>query len=200
MEIGCIIEGDGERDALPILLRRVIQAIDPAHYVQFPRPFRRPRGQLKRQHRITEAVDFVRRTLTPPCAILILLDADDDCPAELGPQILAWASAAHGGVPMSVVVANREYEAWFLAAAETLRGHRGLSQDLSSPPNPEGISGAKEWLALHMPRGQPYSPTPHQASFSALMDLEMARRRAPSFDKLCRDVRRLVDALRPTDG
>jgi hypothetical protein len=31
------------------------------------------------------------------------------------------------------------------------------------------------------------------------MSLEQARR-APSFEKLCRDVKRLVDALRETDG
>jgi len=196
VELGCIIEGDGERDALPILLRRVIQEIDPSLYERILRPFRRPRGQLSSQRQITEAVDFVLRTLTPPCAILILIDADDDCPAELGPRLLGWARTVRSDLPMAVVLANREYEAWFVAAAESLRGHRGIQPDVVVPPDPEVISGAKEWLTERMSRGQPYKPTSHQASFSATIDLAMARQRAPSFDKLCRDVRRLVDAMR----
>lgn len=195
MELGCIIEGDGERDALPILLRRVIQEIDPALSVRILRPFRRPRGQLKSQHQIADAVDLVLRTLTAPCAILILIDADDDCPAELGPRLLAWARSGRSDLPIAVVLANREYEAWFLAAAESLRGRRGVAANIYPPPNPEGIRDAKGWLTRHMPANQPYRPTQHQASFSQVMSLEEARR-APSFDKLCRDVRRLVEALR----
>ncbi|HZO24818.1 MAG TPA: DUF4276 family protein [Chloroflexota bacterium] len=200
MELGCIIEGDGERDALPILLRRVIQEIDPALYVRVLRPIRRPRGQLNSQQQITEAVDLALRTLTPPCAVLILIDADDNCPAELGPRILGWARSGGSDLPIAVVLANREYEAWFLAAAESLRGLRGVQHDIVAPPDPETIAGAKEWLTERMSRRQSYKPTSHQASFSAVFDLELARRRAPSFDKLCRDVRRLMDAMRAGEG
>src|SRR5262245_22091876 len=126
MEIACIIEGDGEEDALPTLLRRIIQEIDPGLYVHVRRPFRRPKGQLRKQPLLSQAVERMARQLTPPRAILILTDADDDGPAELGPQLLAWARAARQDVPIAVVVANREYEAWFLAASESLRGHHGL--------------------------------------------------------------------------
>jgi hypothetical protein len=47
-----------------------------------------------------------------------------------------------------------------------------------------------------MPSDGRYNPIRHQAAFSATMDLALARQRAPSFDKLCRDIRRLVDAMR----
>ena len=56
----------------------------------------------------------------------MLLDSDSDCPAELGPTIHGWAVEAEGGVPCGVVLAHREYEAWFLAAIESLRGHRSV--------------------------------------------------------------------------
>lgn len=200
MEIGCIVEGVGERDALPILLRRLVEEIDPVLYVRLSRPFRRPAGQLKQQHRLVDAIELALQTLTPPRAILVLVDADDDCPAELGPRLLNWAQSARPDVPIAVVLANREYEAWFIAAAESLRGQRGLDANLQPPADPEAMSGAKEWLSRNMPRGQPYSPIDHQASFSAFMDLELARQRSPSFDKLCRDVRRLVGALRATEA
>jgi hypothetical protein len=99
-------------------------------------------------------------------------------------------------VLVSVVIANREYEAWFLAAAESLRGHQGVDLDIVSPANSEGVRDAKGWLEERMPSEGRYNPIRHQASFSATMDLALARQRSSSFDKLCRDVRRLVEALK----
>lgn len=194
------MEGDGEEDALPILLRRVIAEIAPELYVRVHRPFRRPKGQLKKQEPLARAVDLLARQLTAPRALLILMDADDDCPAELGPQLLAWAHASRQDVPIAVVVANREYETWFVAAADSLRGHRGLASNVEPPDDPEAIRGAKEWLRRYMPTNRPYSSMSHQASFCSAFDLALARARAPSFDKLCRDVRRLVEALRTTSS
>jgi hypothetical protein len=196
VELGCIVEGDGEEEALRILLRRVIQDIDPTLYVDIHRPYRRPKGQLKQQHQLSQMVDLTVRQLRPPRALLILMDADDDCPAELGPRLLGWAQAARRDIPIAVVLATREYEAWFLAAAESLRGHRGLPGDLSPPSNPEAVSGAKEWLRRRMPPHGQYSPMAHQASFSQIMDLDLARQRAPSFAKLCRDIGRLLGDMR----
>lgn len=134
-----------------------------------------------------------------PGGVLVLVDADDDCPALLGPQLVSFAHRARPDIPISVVVANREYEAWFLASAESLRGHRGLAADLSPPADPEAVSGAKEWLRDRMSRAAPYQPTLHQASFSDAMDLALARR-ASSFDKLWRDIERLVGVLRRDPG
>jgi len=55
--------------------------------------------------------------LREDCAgILILFDADDDCPAELAPTLEEWAREAAGEIPCAVVMANREYEACFWRA------------------------------------------------------------------------------------
>jgi hypothetical protein len=97
-------------------------------------------------------------------------------------------------------LANREYEAWFLAAAESLGGHCGLPSDLTSPPNPEGIRGAKEWLRRHMPRVRKYSETVDQPTLTSVFDMQAARRRADSFDKCYREIVRLLTVLGPKDG
>ena len=68
--------------------------------------------------------------------VLVLLDADDDCPAALGPALLERARAARSDVPISVVLANREFEAWFIAAAESLAGTHGFPADLTPPLTP----------------------------------------------------------------
>ena len=72
--------------------------------------------------------------------ILVILDSDDDCPARLAPDLLARTRAARPDLPSAVVLANREFESWFLAAAQSLRGRRGFREDLEPPADPEAMS------------------------------------------------------------
>jgi hypothetical protein len=99
---------------------------------------------------------------------------------------------------LAVVLAKREYETWFLAAAESLRGKRGLPGDLEPPPTPEDIRGAKEWLRKRTPPGRKYSPTANQAALTQLLDFEQARQRSPSFDKCWRELTQLLIRLNPS--
>ena len=62
------------------------------------------------------------RQAGPNGAILILLDADNDCPAELGIELLRRARLARADRPIRAVLAKTEYEAWFLAATTLDRG------------------------------------------------------------------------------
>jgi hypothetical protein len=93
-----------------------------------------------------------------------------------------------------VVVAVREYEGWFLAAARSLAGQRGLPVGLEPPDGPERRANPKRWLDERMPGG--YSETLDQPALTALMALEEARQ-ANSFDKFVRDVARLVGRPAP---
>ena len=123
--------------------------------------------------------------------ILILLDADEDCPAQLGPETVARSREIINHIDVSVVIAKREYEAWFVAAAHSLAGKRGLQNDINVPDSPEAIQGAKEWLTDRMPGSRAYRETLDQPAMSKIFDIQMARAHSPSFDKLCREIRRL---------
>jgi hypothetical protein len=52
---------------------------------------RRDRGRLVQQRQLSTDVELVARKLAGQRGILIVLDADDDCPALLGPQMPQWA-------------------------------------------------------------------------------------------------------------
>ena len=145
-------------------------------------------GELER------AIELAALKTRPRGGVLVLLDSDDDCPAELGPSLLARAAQAGMGLPVGVVLAQREFESWFLAGAESLRGRRGLPDNLTSPAEPELIRGAKEWLRSQISGGV-YAETIDQPAFAAVFDLTLARR-AQSFDKCCREVRRLIEHCR----
>ena len=126
--------------------------------------------------------------------VLVLLDADDDCPVELAAFIRSRAAQIIPNRPASFVCANREFEAWFLACAPALHGRRGLViGDGERPENPDAVRGAKEWLSRHIPNGR-YRETTDQPALCALIDIEMARARSRSFRKLCDDWTRLSNS------
>ena len=57
-------------------------------------------------------------------------------------------------MPCYVVMPNREYEAWFLATIESLRGTRGIRDDATPHPDPESPRGAAEELRRRMARNR----------------------------------------------
>ncbi|MGA2864204.1 MAG: DUF4276 family protein [Verrucomicrobiota bacterium] len=195
VRIASIVEGHGECEAVPILVRRIAQTLDPALAPSVHPVLRVPAARLLKQGEIERAVELAARKNSGQGGILVLLDCDDGCPAQEAPELLKRAVTARANLPVSVVMAKREYEAWFLAAAESLRGQRGLPADLIAPERPEDIRGAKEWLAEQMPRGQTYSESSDQPALTAVFDMNAARR-ADSFDKCYREIVRLLNLLR----
>ena len=193
MNIQPIVEGHGDVKALPVLLRRFRDEAE-VRDVDVGRPIRRPRSRLVDAAGVQQAVRLA--LVQPGCsAVLLLFDGDSDCPAELGPTVQAWATAAADGTPCRVVLAHREYEAWFLAAIESLRGRRGIRNDAESHPAPENPRGAKEQLEARMQPGASYLETTDQPALSALFSLPAAYRRSRSFRKLADSFGNLVRAM-----
>lgn len=181
--IAPIVEGDGEIDALPALLHRMRDAVSASAVLQVNPPIRIKTGSF-----LNDQIYFGKyialaaaKAAQRQGSVLILLDCEDYCAAELGPQLLRKATAVRDDVPMFVTLAPREYETWFLAAAHSLRGVAGLPGDLEPPANAEHIRDAKGWLSERMP-GK-YDPIRHQTQFSKCMNLD-AGRTVQSFDRL----------------
>ena len=192
MNIQPVVEGHGEVAAVPVLLRRLIEEAR-GWEVGVAKPIRRPRRELATEQGVSRAVTLAQAR--PDCGgILLLFDSDDDCPAELGPRVQAWATAASAAMPCAVCMAHREYEAWFLATADSLRDHKAMSADATAHLNPEGPRGAKAELERHMAVND-YKESLHQAAFSAQMCLGVAFRRCRSFRKLVSSFGTLMDRM-----
>jgi hypothetical protein len=188
-----IVEGEGEVGAVPVLLRRILQDAG-CHHVGIGQPLRRKQHEFFREDTIQRAVRLA--ALQPECAgVLVLFDGEDVCPATMGAQATVWARAAARNVPCEVVLAYREYESWFLAAIESLRGRCRIADDATPPMDPEAARNAKGALEAYMPRGASYSPTIHQASLTAAMDLGRAHERSRSFRKLTKAVGSLLTQM-----
>jgi len=188
-----IVEGYGEMDAVPVLLRR-LQAQLGVYTFQIARPIRRTRSQLATEEQVRRSVRLALGI--PACSgILILFDSDKDCPKEFGPTVKAWAQAEARTVPCEVVLAHHEYEAWFIAAIESLRGFRGVRVDATSHPTPEGVRDCKGALENTMEDGASYSPRIHQAAFSGQIDLGRAYLSCRSFRRLTKAFGQLSEAV-----
>ncbi len=184
-----IVEGQGDVLSVPHVIRRVAKWVARGP-VEILRPIRVRRYTAVREGEFERHVELAARLLAGPGAVLILLDADDDLPCRLGPELLRRAEAVRPGLACAVVLAKSEKEAWFLASVESLRGQRGIRRDAIPPDEPESVRGAKEWLGKAM--GRPYSEVTDQPELAKAFDLSAARQRSPSFDKFCREVARLL--------
>ena len=190
-----IVEGQGEEEAFPKLIYRVAAAIQAEVHPIIRPPFRVRRDALKnRQGALEEYAVKAFLEGGPTARLIILLDAEDDPFEELGQQLLQRVPSHIPRDRVSVSIANREYESWFIASLESIAPLAGINETTPVPQNIENIRGAKEWLSRRMARGEPYKPTLHQADFSSAVDIDLARQRSPSFDRFCREVERLLSA------
>ena len=190
--IASIVEGYGEVSALPILLRRLASEWRPGVAVNPLQPIR------VRRDRFLNRDDEFRRQLLLAAAksgddgwILIVLDADDDCPADLGQEIYRRAQQHIAHRQLSVVLANREFEAWFIAASQSLHGVRGFTLPHGEVIHAETPRDAKGWMRDRMRNGT-YREILDQPAFTARIDLQQAFDNSRSFRKLCAEWERYV--------
>jgi hypothetical protein len=107
VRIASLVEGDGEVEALPVLIRRVAAQIAPGATPLIARPFRHPAGRIQKLGGIERALGAVAE-LFPEHSILVLMDCDDECPKELGPQMAERAKRARPDLRIFFVLAHRE--------------------------------------------------------------------------------------------
>jgi hypothetical protein len=188
MKIKPIVEGPGDVSALPELLRRLqFEYGLGGHEVQIARPIKWKRSCFGSEQQLKRAVALALSE-SDCVGVLILFDSDDDCPKLFAPEVTRWSREEARIVPCEVVMAQREYEAWFLAAVESLRGKRGIAADAISEASPEEIRGAKERLETKMEKRRSYSETADQVALTCQLDLHQV------YDR-CRSFRRLVEAF-----
>lgn len=203
-----IVEGHGEEEAVPLLLARWLRLRRFDRYFEVRQTAVNAKGSSRlkapynpaRHLGIEYWVEVALRD--NPDAIVVVLDSDDECLAPsasggVGPRLLQRARAVTH-LPIGVVVANREYEAWFLASLTTLRarGHFAPGVRLKHPVQPEVPRDCKGLIAslMGVPR---YEERVHQRQLTESMSLSAGvARRAPSFGKLLRDLERVTRETR----
>lgn len=171
-----IVEGHGEVQALPVLIRKILHEDLGRYDSNIDRPYRMPRSKICRfSDDLSVAVrlgGFKITEVDEGGGVLILVDSDDDCPMDLHAKFEAFCAQEAFDIPVAMIAANREYEAWFIACGESLRGRHSVRHDAVDHPAPETVRGAKEFFQNEiLVRGANYSETLDQEKYSAIIDI-----------------------------
>ncbi|HEX6898267.1 MAG TPA: DUF4276 family protein [Thermoanaerobaculia bacterium] len=185
-----VVEGYSEVEAVPVLLRRLLGRLGQPE-VQVAHPFRVSRTKMVRPGEIERAVQQGIRSRTGIVGVLVILDADDDDPESLETSLLhRCRQAIH--LPVGIVAARRELEAWFLGSKDSLRGVCGIREIANAPDGPEAIRGAKERLTRNMDGNRRYLEVDDQPVMAARMDLDLALQRCLSFRRLAEELEKIL--------
>ena len=194
-----IVEGDGEVTAVPALLGRLLKEMERYDvYVGQPKNAH-GNGNLTREGGIERFVALA--SVERDCgAVLVLLDAEDECAKDLAYKLAQRVMSSGTKFPVVIVCANRMYEAWFLASIETIAGQSlggrpGLPNGLQPPNNVETVGSAKGWLDRQFPPDRAYKETEDQEAMTRLLDFDLARQRSRSFRRLCHAVEQALAGI-----
>ena len=121
--------------------------------------------------------------------MLIVLDADTDCPVELARELAARVRVLDSVVPAAIVASNSAFEAWFLADLESIAGKcvKGrvlIPAGVRRPEDPDEVRNAKSALSALTAKGTTYRETTHQPSLASMIDIDLVRERSRSFRRL----------------
>lgn len=175
--IAPIVEGHGEVYAIPGLLRRVCGEFFGRYDVTVRKPWRSPRGKISKVSELSGIVEALLREANTG-AVVIFDQDDDDCVVEVARDL----QAGFASTDLQVVLACREFEAWFLAGIESLRTHRSVLDSAQFSSDPEAPRDAKGKLSRQM--RESYKETLHQPAFVDIVNLEDIRLRSRSFRRL----------------
>jgi hypothetical protein len=190
-----IVEGDGELDAVRWLLRQVLHERG-----EFGLDVTRPvnahgKGNLTVAGGLEKHLEYA--ALRPGCrGILVLVDANGDCPIETAQGLAERAAGRRMSVPTAVVAARRAYESWLVASIETLRGHCEIRPDAPTEKDAESVGDAKGWLTRQMRRGRSYKERIDQFPLTRHLDRDLVAKRCRSFQRLLHGLTFLVQAAR----
>lgn len=181
-----VVEGQGEVGAAQNLVQRLWEDLG-LSFLPWAPP---KRGKaLNTQAGVLQACELLRSE-RDCAAALLLRDEDDECPATRGPETAGWVASAGLSFPVAVVLAHREFEAWFLPclhlmAGKELRPGLRIAEGAAYKGDPEAKRDVKELLRKWFPPGKAYKPSLDQLAMTRMIDFPTLRAAGvPSFGTL----------------
>lgn len=178
-----IVEGHGDLEAVPNLIRRVLHEVHQCFDIELL-PAQR-RGEWPKVKREFDRYYLAARLESAP--ILWVLDFDcDDC---IDPDLeREWALSrakqvdSTGRLEMMFIV--KEYESLFLWDKRPLEQAFGqLASPAVLPSDPESVRDAKGYVSTLLPKGRAYKPSTDQARVTSRLDLALLAQQSASYSR-----------------
>lgn len=186
-----IVEGDGDRLALPVLVRKILEA-HALHHVQLTQP--QISGDIRKVFK--RLGDFMGYGLKNACPILWVLDCDDKmddvvgCPVRHVTNLRAAIEdqGMHQPQPVEFAFFTKEFESLFLAEQRAIKDYYHLPEALQIDAGAALRRDAKGEISKLLGKERGYKETIDQAKLAARLDL-------PTCRAVSRDFRHLEDAI-----
>jgi hypothetical protein len=193
MKIISIVEGDGDKQAVPLLLRRLLETFHQRFDVEPSAKNANGSLNLLKQGGIEKFLAYCVKDSAD--AVLILIDADGDCAIQRAAALAVRAEKMNLRIPVAIVCAKCEYEAWFLTSLAVLVEKGKLKPETTYEGDVEALRDVKKWLSAHMKPGSAYKETINQAAWTTYIDFTLAHQRSRSFRRLENALKQLLDAM-----
>lgn len=196
MKITCIVEGHGEVQAAPILLRRTLQEIFSINSAEIV-PQRRQGINALEASNWANFKRYLATAYYEESPILWMLDADDFCPCDKLRDIYSAALEMEVQQPIGFCFWHREFETIFLhdtnALSKTLK-----CAPIPGPESPQAIRDAKRWISSQFPPNSCYKETLHQAKITSRLDFDLLSECYNDFRHYLRVVEWLISTTEPS--
>lgn len=186
-----IVEGDGDALALPILVRKILNA-NALDHVQLTHP--QKSGDIRKVFKRLE--DFMGYGLKNACPILWVLDCDikidgtDGCPVSHVENLRTAIAEQkiHKTQPVEFAFFTKEFESLFLAEQSALKDFYSLPDTLEIDPGAVLRRDAKGEISKLLGKERGYKESIDQAKIAHRLDLDTCR-------AVSRDYRHFEEAI-----
>ncbi|QJP14654.1 DUF4276 family protein [Starkeya sp. ORNL1] len=180
-----IVEGQGDSEAIPVLMRRTYEINEIYDVYAAPRP--KQIGSIPRFLREGEMERWIQYGLqSDGDSVLVALDCEDDDPEAVRTEVSRRLHTMNRCKDKKVafVLFVREYETMFLHGIDEIKmtyPQNGWIPGANLELQPEMYRDAKGSLSRLMNNDYAYKPTRDQARFSNCLDLPVLREKSESF-------------------
>ncbi len=194
-----IVEGEGEVQALPKLLFKILHDLGRFDIQVSPPKNSKGVTNILRAQGLEYFLKLAARE-ADCAAILVLIDSDGKCPITLAKQLCQRAIAAHINQPIMIVCAHHMYEAWLVASIDSIAGkplgqREGLPATVRFDGDPDQLNNPKQWIDDRFTNGRGYKESLDQAEMTKLLELELAFAQSRSFQRLYHAVQEALAAI-----
>ena len=190
MSLGLFVEGQSDRDTIPILARKI----------GFRRAIRCrvvERGSMLSADRMTPHVRSLSKQHPDLTDILICMDGDEFTPDQLRRRVIQPARQLNrvSSVQVNYIIVDRALEGWLACDEGALRAVLGSRARISIKSHPEHHPRPAEILRrLFRENGRTFVKTRHDPQIADQVTSSVVARRSPTFTEFSRTIRRLDSA------
>lgn len=183
MSIGLFVEGKSDRDALTLLIRKILEAKNQRQHVLSRQV---PRSDMFSTTKMAAYFNPLFKQHNDVDKVIVCLDCECTDPAEIRKRTVDTKKrlADEFPIPVHYIIVVHALEGWLASDEDALRHVLGKNASITVPQNMETICRPAEWLDnIFATNGKDFRKTQHNPEIAKNVDYSRIAQRSPSFSE-----------------